>query len=57
MRGMKKYVIIVAIGLLTTAGVTASVMGVNNKKTTKKETIKKECTYKKECSVAKSSCY
>ena len=48
---MKKIILITSLGLLTTAGVTAAVMNNGRKKTTK-ETIKKECKYKKSCSRA-----
>lgn len=56
-------VLIAGLGLLTTAGVTAAVLSNNHKKTSAKETSKKECTYKKdcaskkECSKTKTACY
>jgi hypothetical protein len=55
---MKKYLIIGAVGLLTAAGVTATVIGTSHKKTTK-ETSKKECPYKKhQCTrSASTACY
>jgi hypothetical protein len=54
---MKKILLIAGLGLATTAGVTAAVMS-NNKKKTTKDTRKKECVYKKECSRAtKTACY
>ena len=52
----KKILLIVGLGLATTAGVTAAVLSNGNKKA-KKET-KKENTYKKECSRStKTACY
>jgi len=45
---MKKYLLIAAVGLLTTAGVTATVLGTSKKKTNK-DASKKECPYKKHC--------
>lgn len=45
---MKKYLLIAGIGLLTTAGVTATVLGTSKKKTDK-DAGKKECPYKKHC--------
>jgi hypothetical protein len=55
---MKKYLLIAAVGLLTTAGVTATVIGTSNKKV-RKDASKKECPYKKHCCQASSStaCY
>ncbi|HEU4473043.1 MAG TPA: hypothetical protein VFR58_18255 [Flavisolibacter sp.] len=54
---MKKYILIAGLGLLTTAGVTATVLN-SSKKRTAKNTSKKECTYKKECrKVATTACY
>ena len=53
---MKKYLLIAAIGLLTTAGVTATVLSSSKKKETKemkkevKKETKKDCNYKKKCS-------
>lgn len=53
---MKKYILIAAAGLLTTAGVTATVLNSKSKKTTK---TSKHCEYKKsQCSrAAKTVCY
>ena len=54
---MKRYILVAAIGLLTTAGVTATVLSGKNKKTTK-ETSKDCSTYKSKCSKAsKTTCY
>lgn len=49
---MKKMVLIAALGLLTTAGVTAAVL--SNKKSEKK--AKKECVYKKDATAKKKNC-
>lgn len=49
---MKKYVLIIGLALVTTAGVTATVLSSSNKKKDKKDTTKKECVYKKGCSKA-----
>ena len=51
---MKKNLLIAAVALLTTAGVTATVIGTTKKKTTKEDTQKKEVK-KKECSKSKRS--
>jgi hypothetical protein len=54
---MKKYLLIAAVGILTTAGVTATVLGSNKKKTTKQHTSK-SCTHSSQCSKAvKTACY
>jgi hypothetical protein len=45
---MKKYLLIAGLALVTTAGVTATVLNSSNKKKSKK--VKKECVYKKSCS-------
>lgn len=54
---MKKYVIVGAVALLTTAGVAATVLGGKAKKNTKDTT--KHCPYQKsQCSkAAKTACY
>lgn len=53
---MKKYVIIAAAGLLTTAGVTATVLGTHKKKTETK--THKTCPYAKKCArSASTACY
>lgn len=54
---MKKYMLIGSIALLTTAGVTAAVLGSNNKKIGKKEPVKKECSSKKHCNSSKTACF
>jgi len=55
---MKKTILFVGIGLLTTAGVTAAVMNNSNRKKDCRDTEKKECTYKKKmCTRAKTACY
>ncbi len=46
---MKKYLLIAGFALITTAGVTATVLSSNNKKE-KKNKVKKECVWKKSCS-------
>jgi hypothetical protein len=46
---MKKYVLIAGLALITTAGVTATVLS-SSKKKVKKQVVKKECVYKKSCS-------
>ncbi|MFL5771901.1 MAG: hypothetical protein ACJ75F_02005 [Flavisolibacter sp.] len=51
---MKKYLLIAAVGLLTTAGVTATVLGTSTKKT-KKEPVRQECPYKKHCCLASAA--
>ena len=54
---MKKYLMIAGVALLTTAGVTATVLGTSKKKTTK-DAGKKECPYKKHCTRSSSTaCY
>jgi hypothetical protein len=53
---MKKYLLIAAVGLLTTAGVTATVLSGKNKKTNKE--VSKKSDMKKQCSrYEKSACY
>jgi hypothetical protein len=53
---MKKYLLIGGIGLLMTAGVTATVLNNSKKKTTTKQ--KKECCMYKMCTrAAKAACY
>jgi hypothetical protein len=54
---MKKYLLVGAVALLTTAGVTATVLGSKHKKTTKE--TNKHCPYtKSQCSrAAKTACY
>jgi hypothetical protein len=58
---MKKYVLIAAAGLLTTAGVTAAMLEKSPKKvkTESVQKAKKDCPYKKCCSRMASStaCY
>jgi hypothetical protein len=53
---MKKYLLIAGVAILTTAGVTATVLGTSKKKTIK-DTDKKECPYKKMCSKSHTACY
>jgi hypothetical protein len=54
---MKKYFLIAAVGLLTTAGVTATVLSSNKKKSTK-ETTQKETKYKKTCTKShRTACF
>jgi hypothetical protein len=53
---MKKMILIAGLGLITTAGVTAAVLN-NGKKKVTKDTAKKECVYKKQCSRLKTTCY
>ena len=52
---MKKYLFIAAVGLLTTAGVTATVIGSSKKKTIK-QSVKKTCPHKCTKS-ASTACY
>lgn len=52
---MKKYILVMSIGLLTAAGVTATVMSTGNNSTTKKETTTKETTIKKEKKCSRST--
>ena len=54
---MKKYVLIAGLGLLTTAGVTATVLNNGKKKDTTKKESKEETSKKKMCSRYKTACY
>lgn len=51
---MKKYLLILGIGLFSTAAVTASMVGSTDKKEIKKE---KKVEKKKQCTKMKRSCF
>ena len=52
---MKKYILVLAVGLLGTAAVTATVL--SNKDTKKKETVKEKKVEKKKKCERKASCF
>ncbi|MFL5808909.1 MAG: hypothetical protein ACJ749_05265 [Flavisolibacter sp.] len=54
---MRKYILVATLGVLTTAAVTATMLGANHKKTTTKNTNKKECVHSHCPRASATACY